>query len=896
MILQKLGVSHWRSLLDDVSLGPFSERLNVIHAPNGTGKSSLFEALRRALFDAHHVSGAEIQAIRPWGRDLSPSVFVEFSENGDTYRVEKTFLAGASAKLLRMEDGKFQPVADSRNADARIRELLAADAPGRGLSKQEHWGLAQVLWAPQGELRLSNISGTAAERLRSALGVQLSGESGGRLEERIGERFQQFFTSSGKDYRKGKNAAPIIALQERRDEVRAALTDLREKQQDFEEASRLVEDARHRRNQARNEAEALQKTLAETRTKAERYETLQEQKKNKREAADFAKQRYDGIAETIERIATARKEIARLEEALKQADARKSDLEAEAANAKKRLEEARRDREAARSKRGRVTEQQKKIDDARDYLGCRKDLDELQKRLAKLGELQKSLDAARKRRGERVAPEAKAIAEVRKWIGKREAAKAALSASQVHLTLTPEKAVEVHNLTDDAKDQATANEPFTLSGDELVEVQVDGFGRIRASGPEGGADEHRDAIAKAEARIAKLTQPFGESDPDALQALREKAEQADREIANLEEKIDEVLGEDEADQLARSRRELEARLAGYEKAHTAWQSEAPVIADLQETYATLNQEIATAIEKAEDTFDTRQSEHTAAEKELGELSARIKADRHTLESEKERLRELTKDDRSDADRDQAKSDALMAWQAAKEQAEKAEAELTEFPGDPAKELKTLEKQCEALEVSEAKARDEEKTAEGRLQTLAADGTYSKLVQCEEELTDLEARIERESVRMRAIRLLHDTVAECKSAVIASVAAPVEQRASRMLARVVGPRLGNLRLTQSFVPEAVAPELASDPVDLGNLSGGEQEQLFLIARLALADVLARDQRQMVVLDDVLNATDSGRHARLLNLLEEVSERLQIVILTCHPERYRALEGAEFFELS
>ena len=81
----------------------------------------------------------------------------------------------------------------------------------------------------------------------------------------------------------------------------------------------------------------------------------------------------------------------------------------------------------------------------------------------------------------------------------------------------------------------------------------------------------------------------------------------------------------------------------------------------------------------------------------------------------------------------------------------------------------------------------------------------------------------------------------------------------------------------------------------HLSGSEQEQLFLVARLALASVLAKEQRQLVVLDDVLNATDFARHARLLNLLEESSDHLQIIILTCHPERYRALDTAEFFEL-
>ena len=98
------------------------------------------------------------------------------------------------------------------------------------------------------------------------------------------------------------------------------------------------------------------------------------------------------------------------------------------------------------------------------------------------------------------------------------------------------------------------------------------------------------------------------------------------------------------------------------------------------------------------------------------------------------------------------------------------------------------------------------------------------------------------------------------------------------------------------PDVINPEKSDSPDNLQNLSGGEQEQLYLVTRLALADVLAKEQRQLVVLDDVLNATDSGRLARLLTLLEETADRLQIIILTCHPERYRALDGAEFFELN
>lgn len=47
MILRSLRVSGWRCFADTVEVGRFDEGLNVLHAPNATGKSTLFEALLR---------------------------------------------------------------------------------------------------------------------------------------------------------------------------------------------------------------------------------------------------------------------------------------------------------------------------------------------------------------------------------------------------------------------------------------------------------------------------------------------------------------------------------------------------------------------------------------------------------------------------------------------------------------------------------------------------------------------------------------------------------------------------------------------------------------------------------------------------------------------------------
>ena len=92
-----------------------------------------------------------------------------------------------------------------------------------------------------------------------------------------------------------------------------------------------------------------------------------------------------------------------------------------------------------------------------------------------------------------------------------------------------------------------------------------------------------------------------------------------------------------------------------------------------------------------------------------------------------------------------------------------------------------------------------------------------------------------------------------------------------------------------------PEVTDLPVSIENTSGGEREQIYLATRLALADVLTKGEHQLVVLDDVLVATDAGRLARVMRILEEAGQRLQVLILTCHPERYLGLDGAHFIDL-
>lgn len=101
------------------------------------------------------------------------------SRGGRAVPDRKTFLDGASARLLRLEGGRFVPIADGRNADSMLREILdATDAPR---SRPVEAGALGPGPGALGSARHLETRLPVVERLESlrALGVQLTGERRG---------------------------------------------------------------------------------------------------------------------------------------------------------------------------------------------------------------------------------------------------------------------------------------------------------------------------------------------------------------------------------------------------------------------------------------------------------------------------------------------------------------------------------------------------------------------------------------------------------------------------------------------------------------------------------------------------------------------------------------------
>ena len=86
------------------------------------------------------------------------------------------------------------------------------------------------------------------------------------------------------------------------------------------------------------------------------------------------------------------------------------------------------------------------------------------------------------------------------------------------------------------------------------------------------------------------------------------------------------------------------------------------------------------------------------------------------------------------------------------------------------------------------------------------------------------------------------------------------------------------------------------VPFESLSGGAREQLGILARLAGAALVAKEDTVPVVIDDALGFSDPDRLVKMGAVFSTVGDRGQVIVLTCTPGRYDGVADAEVIELT
>lgn len=890
MILRAIEVQGWRCLANRCRLGPFSERLNIVHAPNGSGKSTVFEALRRGLFDGYKVTGEGIEQIRSWGRELAPAVTIEFAHGSHEYRLTKRFVSDRAAELSRLESGKWIRLHEGEAADTAARQILSGEKPGRGLSGPEHWGLAQVLWSPQGELACGAMSGGLLQTIRSALDVQAADAASGPLEEAIRQQYLATFTERG-EWRKGDRAPRWIGMQSELETLRAERLRLEEKVRAFEDASRRVEDLRIRRDRAASDESAAHERLEAARAQALRFTALTAEKNQRTAEVTRFESEHRQHESRARQIAERRAELSARETELQAAETQLPALAEQAKVCGAEEQAAAAALQSARAEAAKIETLRVARDDARRFAEAQEKARLLRDTIAAVEAANSAVESARTEFAKCIAPDVQTLQKIRAAVTRRIEAAAKLDASLITLEIVPERDVTAKHDAESIPLAAAQSREF--KGSPEVVVEIEGFGRIRARGPSESTEALRSEAQNASRKVDELTRPFGTADLAALEEMHDVRKNRAQALADAETRLAALLAGRTRETLLAEEAAQTRTIEELTRTNPEWKTTPPDAAKIDDEWrAKLSsapdlRAVEARWEGASSRAAAARQTHAIHENTLANTRASVAALRRQLAT----LETEAGDEKSRID---AAQKIALEWQAAKARLGEVEASLREFPADPTQAVSTLEKQITALREQARRSAEEETFEKGRLQSLVAEAPYARLAETEEAIAKLDAEIARGRAAAEAIKLLHETVAKHRALTVERISEPVQTRALAILERVAGRKFDALQLGEKLQLQSIRPSIGGEGVALSNLSGGEQEQVHLAVRLALAQVLAASERQLVVLDDILVATDSARLARVLRVLEEISQRVQIIVLTCHPERYYGVE-AEHFDL-
>lgn len=190
-------------------------------------------------------------------------------------------------------------------------------------------------------------------------------------------------------------------------------------------------------------------------------------------------------------------------------------------------------------------------------------------------------------------------------------------------------------------------------------------------------------------------------------------------------------------------------------------------------------------------------------------------------------------------------------------------------------------------------RDNLRLAEGRLEQSGRDGIATRLDAAEFELERVRSEHDRLCRRADAARRVQETLSRHRAAAQSRYAAPLRGRIEELGRSVYGPSFQVALDDDLTVAER---ELNGVRLGVDALSTGAREQLAIITRLAIADLVSKGPGSVpAIIDDALGWSDKTRLREMGTLLGRAGERGQVIVLTCLPERYQDIPNATTIHL-
>ena len=884
MKLLRLEVADVRRYTGAPRVVTFDPRATVLHGSNEAGKTTLFEAIRHALFDRARTNASWVQRLVPYGTRALPSVKLDFEHAGRTLRIAKRFGAKGDAELSERRGAGWTTLAPNEQAEEELLAILGAAASGaRDGAPPESWGPFQWLLVPQELRELPDEKSDAAGRLGlDSAGVSDQFEGVRRQVQLV---YEKTHTSSGKvsksseldllakhiQMAEGEHAA-LVAEVARLEELRRRL-DAR-----TEELPRMRADA----EEAKREWDAVQEEAIDL-SGAEGRKTATA------EALKSAGARDAAAADTL-------KERSRLEPAEKELEEQRARAIADALGAAAVLKQVEQlwneAREGARTLGDRVAALRKRLSDAERAIAlrtARRELSATEDRLRRAAEADaRIVEAEGAVRGE--TPTSSAVKRADQFHADSLARRAA--AKGVALTVAIEGRPALRVLADGVEIQGEAGTAV-----ETVVVEAADGGRITIRGDTSAAQRLIDEAADLERQRDALLEPFAVTSVEALRSLREdrlraaaNLESVRKERAAVDPQSSSELGAEIARRAAAIGEAERIRSEGEpDPAHDAMDDEALRAAGGR---------LATETRRADGEFEKMRKVRGERDKQVEERRVDDRAAGET----RERAGVAAAAAREELDRhrdrhgstDKVRETAAIARKelaAAEKMEADARGALERLSRDATVRRQAANQKCDQLEkalhAAEADCRQWEET----LDRDSVRGPYTRLTELERTLESERARHARLEVACSAVKLAKDMMDAVRGEVVSRVVAPIKADLDGLLATATQGRYTMASLDDHLLPGA----LGGSPgvhCEFEDGSQGLRELVATLVRVAVAAHLAASEPQTLILDDPCVHVSRERTARLVDILNSVTAggRVQVVVLTHRQSEFSGLLGS------
>lgn len=871
MILKSLEVANFRKFRDPLKIDGFTSGFNIVVEPNETGKSTLLEALRAAFFIRHSAKTELVRSYIPMGDEVAPRVAVEFELNGASWSLEKQFMKSHFARLTGPDGSRRE----SDAAEEALQELLGFERGNNRGSDPETRGPLGMLWVEQASaLEVTSPNRIVRDTVRGVLEAEVGAVTGGRRFDVIRERIETAY-SALRTARSGQARGELKAAEER---LAAAIAE----RHSAEVALSGYEAALNELEGARASLKIIERDLADAATQEERNKLsadlqLGETAQARLTAAEAQYNEADAI------VATTAARLERLDAAeirLSSAAAERETMQLEHDRAKASEgaagEEERTLRQELANARAEREQRETSLQDARTRAEA----------FARAAGAERAREAFRafeilKERADALTSEiegglsAEQLAHLSKLEQVLQTARARFEAGSVKIDF--ELAADVGLRIDDEASDARSVEITTATRLTIGEA-----GSLVVRPPEGSGRSLEADLEAARAEFEAELRSLGvASYPAAMQRVAD-VEAGKRELASLVRQIEQACPGDATIGLAPGADALSAFVVGLP-------DEAPKLTQSDDNVEQLGAALgaakvaeARAIGLHEDSRSVlRQAEQQLATA-VAELSGAVREE----EAAAEELAEIVKAGARDV-MEGALAEAQRTRSARSTALEKAREDAKSF------DVEAIRRRLTNMERAASQANEERIDLARRIASLQAtierDGTagpagrVQEAKEAEAAMQAVHDRLQREAA---VLELLRNVLTEAAHEASRTFLAPVTKRAVRYVERL----LPGCSLTFDEELALSAVSRSGFQENCGALSRGTQEQLAVLTRLAFADLLLEDGAPVsLILDDPLVYSDDARLELMTDILQEASERMQVILLTCRSKAFRHVDA-------